>query len=456
MKPLQLCRRGKTQMDQFLCFTLLIFLLPTTAFAQLRVGAGEAEFAATDEMIIGGGILPGRARGPEGKLRAAAVVLDLAGSKPVAIVACDVLMLNRDLLDPVVADIEGNLGIPANNILINATHTHHSPSTCTVHGYKRDEAFCRNVQKGIATAVKLAQANLAKATMHFRLGEESSVGQNSRLLLADNTIYWIGPRDDAVRPTGPFDSDLPVLSFRGADNRLIATIFNHSTHTIGAREAGKRSPGFYGLAAQELEADLGGRFIFLEGASGSTHNLNLKAPEMILRLKEAVQEALAKSEGRPVTKLAAARRKFKFKIRHFDDQKEDDAVSAYCRRRAPQSADGIVQVFRNQRNVLRPLQGQERSTWVQAVVVGDVAWVGVPAEFFTNLGQEIKRRSPIRHTYVAELANDWIGYLPDKKAFELGGYQTWTGLHSFAAPGTGEAVVEEALAILRDLQTTSK
>ena len=38
-----------------------------------------------------------------------------------------------------------------------------------------------------------------------------------------------------------------------------------------------RSPSFYGLAAQELEAEKGGTFLFLEGASGSTHNLSLPA-----------------------------------------------------------------------------------------------------------------------------------------------------------------------------------
>ena len=43
-------------------------------------------------------------------------------------------------------------------------------------------------------------------------------------------------------------------------------------------------------------------------------------------------------------------------------------------------------------------------------------------------------------------------FRPDRKAFELGGYQTWTGLHSFTAPGTGEAVVEEALKLLREVK----
>src|SRR5262249_38544922 len=135
----------------------------------------------------------------------------------------------------------------------------------------------------------------------------------------------------------------------------------------------------------------------------------------------------------------------------FDEEKEDAAVSAYCKERAAKQAQAYIEVFRAQRKVLAPKQGEERTTWVQAVLIGDVAIVGVPAEFFTVLGQDIKRRSPFRYTYVAELANDWIGYLPDKKAFEVGGYQTWTGLHSYAEIGTGERVVDAAEELLEEL-----
>src|SRR6185369_17231401 len=178
-------------------------------------------------------------------------------------------------------------GIPGSNVLINCTHTHHAPSSCTIHGYKRDELFCRGVQSAIVAAVKKACERKEPARFYFRLGEESSVGQNSRLLLKDNTIFWIGPKDDVVRPTGPFDPELPVLAFRD-DKKLRALIFNHSTHTIGARQPGKRSPSFYGLAAQELEAEEGGIFCFLEGASGSTHNLTVPAGEAVVRVKAAV------------------------------------------------------------------------------------------------------------------------------------------------------------------------
>ncbi len=97
------------------------------------------------------------------------------------------------------------------------------------------------------------------------------------------------------------------------------------------------------------------------------------------------------------------------------------------------------------------LQGQSRTTWIQTILIGDVALVGVPAEFFTKLGQDIKRRSPFEHTYVAELSNDWIGYLPDREAHELGGYQVWTGLHSYAEAGTGERMVDRVVGMLEEL-----
>ena len=418
----------------------------------VRVGAAAAELEADDDMVIGGSILPYKVKGQEGKLRAVATVIEKPGAGKVCVVACDVLMLNRDLLDPVAEEVAKALGIPESHVLINCTHTHHAPSTVTIHGYERDEVFCRRVQKAIAKAAKEANAKLkdGDATFHFRLGEESYVGQNSRLRLKDNSIYWVGPQEDAVRPTGPFDPELPVLAFLNADKKPLAVLFNHSTHTIGVRKGG-RSPSFYGLAAQELEAELGGTFLFLEGASGSTHNLGTPAAENTTRIKQAVNDALAKATPQTVSRVTAVRKPFKYKVRKFNEEKEDAAVSAYCKERAAKQADAYVEVFRNQRKVLAPKQGEERTTWLQVVLIGDVAVVGVPAEFFTALGQEVKRRSPFRYTYVAALANDYVGYLPDKKAFELGGYQTWTGLHSFAEVGTGERVVDEVVKMLDEL-----
>ncbi len=418
--------------------------------ASLRVGAAAAELEANDSMVIAGGIGPGKAVGQEGKLRAVAVVLEKAGTK-LAIVACDVLMMTRKTLDPVVAEIGKATGIPAANVLINCTHTHHAPSTMRVHDYDTDNVFTKRVQEAIVQAVRQANTNLSNGRFQFHLGYEHNVGQNSRQLLDDGMIYWIGPRTNFVRATGPFDPELPVLAFRDEADKLRALIFNHSTHTIGTRQPGKRSPSIYGMAAQEIEAEQDGIVSFLEGASGSTHNLNLSGDECIERLKTSVLDTLALAKDRPVDKLAALKRPLKFRVRQFDEVAEDEAVARYCRKYSPGYAETVIKVFRTMRSELASSRGQERETWVQVLRIGDVALVGVPAEYFTQLGLDIKNRSPFRNTFIAELANDWIGYLPNLEGHKLGGYQVWTGHHSYAEPGTGERVADLAVEMLKEL-----
>jgi len=425
----------------------------------LRVGAASKTLEATDDLVIGGGIGPGYAKGQEGELRASAVVIVGADGGKACLVACDVLMIERDILDATARRIAEKTGIPIDAILINATHTHHAPTTVTIHGCQREEAFTRQVgDKAVEAAVE-AYSRLTPVTFRFRLGEEASVGQNSRLLLSDDSIFWVGSSADALRPTGPFDPELPVLAFDRPDGKPEAVLFNHSTHTIGTVKGQVRSPSFYGLAAQELEKERGGTFLFFEGASGSTHNIGLKAAEALLRIKTAVAENLDRASERAVPRVVGRRKEISLRVRHFDEAKEDAAVVAYCTKRQPPAYhDLTIGIFREMRKQLATKQGQERKTWVQAIMIGDVALVGVPGEFFTSLGREIKIRSPFRYTYVFELANDYVGYIPDARSYDRGGYQVWTGLHSYLEKGSGEAIVDAAIGLLDDFakQNTSK
>jgi hypothetical protein len=168
-------------------------------------------------------------------------------------------------------------------------------------------------------------------------------------------------------------------------------------------------------------------------------------------MKAAVLLALQEAEPQEVKRVTSLKRPFEFKVRTFDESIEDEKVSSYCRKRAPAHADPIIEVFRNMRLKLKPEQGKTRETFLQAIAIGDVAIVGVPAEYFTIFGVDIKRRSPFKHTMVVELANDWIGYLPNREAHQMGGYQTWMGLHSYAEEGTGERVADEVVHMLNEL-----
>ncbi len=422
----------------------------------IKVAAATTEIPGDDSMVIGGSIHPQYVSGQEGKIRASAVVIK--GNIKLCLISCDVLMVEGNILDEVCRSIEADFDIPFKNILITATHTHHVPTTITCHKYSRDEVFSTRMKDSILSAVRTATNKLKdvnEAEMYFWSGEESTVGQNSRLLMKDGTIYWYGPREDALRPTGPFDSELPVMAFKRTDGGMEALFFNHSTHNIGARQSGRRSPGFYGLAAQELEEELGGTAIFLPGAAGSTHNLALSTEEMILRVKNAIKKALSFSRPRAISSIVSVKQKIEYRIRKFDEEKEDKAVSYYCNKRLS-DPEPTIEVFRKMRRELLERQGKVGKTWLQAVVLGDIALVGVPGEFFTELGLQIKRCSPFRYTYIVELANDYIGYIPDEEAFDLGGYQVWTGFHSFVARGTGEAIVEETVQLLSDLKASQR
>ncbi len=418
-----------------------------------RVGSATSEMIAEDSMVIGGGIGPGFTQGQEGKLQATATVIQ--GNIKLCIVSVDILMMDRDYMDQAARGIEKACGIPFDNIMINASHTHHAPSTVTIHGYDRDEEFCKRTVVAIIDAASKANTLADQAEPSrgvYRLGQEATVGQNSRQLLKDGKIYWIGPRDEFVRPTDPFDVDLPVIGFQRANRKFDGLLYNHSTHCIGTR-SGKRSPSFYGLAAQELADEHRVPVSFLSGAAGSTHNLALDCDEMVIRIKAAFNAALEKAEPMTSDRLIALRREIRFDVRTFDEQAEDRAVVEYCQKYAPGHSDAIIKVFRDSRAKLKKHQGESRPMWLQVIRVGDVYLVGVPAEFFTVLGLEIKRRSPHRNTFVCGLSNDYVGYLPSRQGFKNGGYQTWMGLHSFSEIGTGEMVVEECVKMLQEIDS---
>ncbi len=96
-------------------------------------------------------------------------------------------------------------------------------------------------------------------------------------------------------------------------------------------------------------------------------------------------------------------------------------------------------------------EGRPQRVEVQVVALGrDAAWVGLPGEIFVELGLAIKKRSPFAHTFVVELANENLGYIPDRRSFAEGNYEPESAR---CAPGSGEKLVETACSLLQNLFT---
>jgi hypothetical protein len=85
---------------------------------------------------------------------------------------------------------------------------------------------------------------------------------------------------------------------------------------------------------------------------------------------------------------------------------------------------------------------------IQAFRLGEVGVAMLPGEIFVEHGLEIKLRSPARRTFVVELANGIMGYVPTRRAFEGGGYEQRLGNNSKLAPMAGEYMVEVSCALL--------
>lgn len=423
--------------------------------SELKIGASSAAIKAEDNMVIGGGIFPLYLSGQEGELRASAIIFQKDNTN-ICMVSCDVLMISKDILKDVCEEIKNELGIPFENILIYATHTHHAPTTVTLHGYQREELFCERLKKSILAAVKNAHDDLQESEVYFAVGNESEVGQNSRVQLDDGTVLWVPLEEKfaSCKSTGPFDSDLPVIGFKTKQNKLKAMVFNHSTHNIGS-SANKRSPGFYGLAAQDLEKEFGGTIMFSPGACGSTHNFHFSPQELVSKIKSSVENTYSNAKTIPVDRILSIKNEFAYKVRTFSEAEEENAVLYYCNKRKVdwcENPQDIVTVFRKMREALKPHQGEIRKSWLQFILIGDIAFVAVPGELFGKLAMEIKKNSPFKNTYIVGYANDHIGYIPDKDAFKLGGYQIWTGFHSVIEKGFGEILVKEVLDILNNLK----
>ena len=428
---------------------------------QIKAAAAAVEIEVSDSLPIGGWITPRYTSGSDAPIRAQVIVVS-DGKNKICLGSCDVTTLHRDLLDDIGREVEAKYGIPFNNFMFGATHSHGAPVQTSWSDTTADQTFNLAIKKAVLEAIGQANEKLNNAgpmDCYFALGD-ATIGQNSRLIMDDSSILWVPTiyKFGYNRPTGPYDPQLPVLAFKDKQGKLETIVFNHSTHNINMpNPVPSRSPSFYGTASQEIEKEFGGTVVFLPGAEGSTHVFDdCPTSERVYRVEEGIKKAYAKVEKRDIDRLVSVKKEFEFTIRTFNEEEQQKAVSDYCNRWLKESIfwhadpEPIIQAFKKGREKIAPLQGKTQKTWMQVILLGDIAFVGVPGELFAELGMEIKRRSPFRYTYVVGLANDYIGYLPDDEAFNLGGYQTWA-TRSYSERGTGELIVNQTVAILDSL-----
>src|SRR5688572_6156226 len=110
------------------------------AAAGLRAGAATSNITPELGLKIVGGFAPYPAEHVHDELHARCLVLD-DGKTKLALVVCDLLGLHRSLSVEARRLIQEGTGIPPENVMISATHTHSAATALGTNRYTTDQAL---------------------------------------------------------------------------------------------------------------------------------------------------------------------------------------------------------------------------------------------------------------------------------------------------------------------------
>lgn len=350
-------------------------------------------------------------------------------------VSVEVCAIERKDANVVRQAVEKKIGIPANNVIVAATHTHSGPATV---GYFNpiETEYLKDILKRIPEAVEEAVANLKPAAVGCGSGAEYTVGYYRRLL-ADNgqvVMNWIPyPPEHIVGPLGDADNEVGVMKVVEAANpkKIISIVYNYASHpNVLSGDSYVISGDYSGFSSKMLEEKFGGVAIYLNGAQGSMDidGLRDRDWEGVVRcgtaLANVVSDTVAKIQPDPTNTVACFSANYNIPKRRITREELAwcDKVLAAVGDKVQAMADGVGDD--STARLLKGIYASPEDVPINQVccVVGDTAFISFCGEAFCEIGLEIKAKSHFKHTYFVGLANGKAGYLPTKKAIGEGGY----------------------------------
>lgn len=421
--------------------------------AELKVGIGYSVITPFLDQPLAGYYYPRSADGVHDHLHAKALILD-DGRSQLVLVACDTVGLRRDVVAEVRARIQKQLGIQPDHVLVSATHCHTGPQLTG--------EYTKLLSRWIGDAIINAHGRKQPAWLFVSTEQETSLAHYRRYLMKDGTVRtnpgFLNP--DVVRPVGEVDPRVAVLFAEDASGQPLLTWVNFAMHldTVGGTLISADYPYFLArLLARIKGPDM--MTIFTIGAAGNINQWDVRRPgpqrdlATARRLGEVLGAAVAKAYTHlePVSTPAvrAASTVLTLPVGTVTPQEVEEAKKVLATPPPPNVDFTLDRVKASKVMAIHRLEGQPLTAELQAVSIGPVALVAIPGELFVELGREIQNKSPFPYTFIVTLANDSIGYIPTRRAYEEGGYEpTSTRL----APGAGELIVEKTLELLARLK----
>lgn len=408
---------------QHILLAVLLLLQSAAALlsaAELRAAISVRVVNPDPLLPVSGGVGPSEPVSKrEGDLTVRALVFE-QGTTRVAFVSADFLGFPAPLCNKVRMAVPG---IPAQNILIGATHTHSAPDCYGFPdgkgGTAMDKAYVDSVCVKMAEAINEAVQKLAPVRLKIATGEAK--GKIAYNYYAEQL----------------YDPRCHVIQAIDASGRPVATLVNYAIHPeVLGPDAGICSPDLIGPLYDRIAAQGGGTGIFMNSAQGGM----VTADNRIGGGRETRSYAECQRIGHLLADEALRI------IAAAEDQKEPKLFCATRPLILPIDSPLMRQLMKMLPGYDQPDEASV-TTQLNLVNLGDGQILTIPGEALPNIGFYLKRKMKGRHNLLFGLTNDAFGYILTKEdydSFKRYEYITRTSL----GERTGEIFVNEALALV--------
>lgn len=374
------------------------------------------------------------------------------GDETVVVVSNDICVVLPEFVSAAQQCFAERTGLPADRLLIHATHSHVAPTTLPNFWGDVDADFIQAFQESIVSAAQTALARLEPVTAFSGAGELDHLNWNRMSMYDDGTSQMHGSADKPgfLGTEGARDPNLSVIFFRNAEGKITGVIANFGTHPNCVENGCFYSADIPGEVRRLLKAMLGGDtgVVYLTGAAGNVAPI-IREPgrteqpwmgeEGLLRsglyLAGEISKIIATAIS-PIDSpdLSVKHTALRIPIRPYP--KKGD-------RCYPQWGGESVEFYAKcEADWARTIQEESPvEIRVSVVRIGDTVLCTNPAELYSEFALQIREASPARVTLISQLTDGFCGYIPTPTAFTRGGYTTWPCLTSKLSPDAGGMIV---------------
>ncbi len=368
----------------------------------------------------------------------------------------DVKSIPTNYLKMVTNRLKKDYGIPAENVILNATHSHNSPTSLTA-----NTRWLQKTLNGISVAAGDALRDLAPAEAYISKGDTTGFGFVRRYLLA-NGKYECNPSNSSnpVAHESEADPELRAIRFDRGDKKdiLLVNWQCHAAHGRGVHPSWISSDFIYELR-KGVENDMDVHFSYHNGASGNLNFTNAIGPEKAnymqagKELVGVVKEAVKNEEKVNTGKIKTAKTTVNVGVIQ-DSAERIEGAKAY--NAAPETEKPTVlsqYKIKSSYEVSAILArksygGPTTDIALYAISFGDIVFSTSPFEQFDSDAVAVRAASPFKMTFTCAYSNGHHGYLPSTLAYPHGSYEVYT---TYFEMGTSDQIVAGQIGLINQL-----